>query len=192
MVLYNSSVVSQVFNVRSTQRLTPGKGPTTKLDPLGFPLTPGNQTPSDPKAGTGASALTTQAGLLSVAVTNVQAQQTPPAAARAVDEQADSAVRKAVLYFGPSGHNPRLFIGFRYVLGYVIAPEFLISNLLISGTKSTSMLVGALKSSTRWKTIAQASVSQHGMRFTSTPRSFARSTSKSLSSAPLPRVEVLH
>ena len=123
MVLWNSSIVSQVFNVRSTQRLTPGKGPTTKLDPLGFPLTPGNQTPS---AGPGASAPTTQAGLLSVAVTNVQAQQTPPAAARAVDEQADSAVRKAVLYFGPSGHNPRLFIGFRYVFCYVIAPEFLI------------------------------------------------------------------
>lgn len=52
-----------------------------------------------------------------MAVSNVQAQaqQTPPPALRAVDEQADSAVRKAVLYFGPSGHNPRLFIGFRCV-----------------------------------------------------------------------------
>ena len=63
-----------------------------------------------------------------MAVSNVQAQQTPPPAARAVDEQADSAVRKAVLYFGPSGHNPRLFIGFRCVLSSLIAVEVLICS----------------------------------------------------------------
>jgi hypothetical protein len=31
---------------------------------------------------------------------------------RSVDEQADSAVRKCVMYFGPT-HNPRLSIGYR-------------------------------------------------------------------------------
>ncbi|KAF8751454.1 Glycosyl transferases group 1 [Rhizoctonia solani] len=39
---------------------------------------------------------------------NVAGKATP----RAVDEQADSAVRKCVMYFGPT-HNPRLSIGYR-------------------------------------------------------------------------------
>jgi hypothetical protein len=132
-----------------------------------------------PRPGPGASALTTQGGLLSVAVANVQAQQTPPPALRAVDEQADSAVRKAVLYFGPSGHNPRLFIGFRCV--FDVFKRFdrgQTSCLFNLGTKSTSMLADAFVSSTLWRTTARASVSQRGTRFTNTPRSFARSKSK--------------
>jgi len=38
--------------------------------------------------------------------------QTKPATIRPADEQADSAVRKATVFFGPQ-HNPRLVIGFR-------------------------------------------------------------------------------
>lgn len=128
-----------------------------------------------------------------MAVANVQAQQTPPALLRAVDEQADSAVRKAVLYFGPSGHNPRLFIGFRYAFDvfqrFDRGQTFCLFNL---GTKSTSMLADAFISLTLSRTTARVSVSQRGTHFTNMPSSFARSISKLLSSALLPRVEVLH
>jgi hypothetical protein len=112
-------IVPIVFHVRSTQRLYPGR-PVAKLDEQGFPvqdnglLTP--QPQGLPGAGHPGHAYIPHSNLLSVAVGAVQTQaQAAEAAApvRPADEQADSAVRKAVLYFGPSGHNPRLSIGFR-------------------------------------------------------------------------------
>jgi alpha,alpha-trehalose phosphorylase (configuration-retaining) len=122
-------IVPIVFHVRSTQRLHPGR-PVAKLDDQGFPvhdtglLTP---LPQD-RVGSGGYTATgayVQSNLLSVAAgaaqTQAQAQAKAQAAAdasapvRPADEQADSAVRKAVMYFGPSGHNPRLTIGFRSV-----------------------------------------------------------------------------
>ncbi len=106
-------IVPLVFNVRSTQRLAPGR-PAPKTDSLGFPVTPsGLLTPQDNNSQQPGN------GLLSVAVANVvsdaqkEKAQTASPPTRTADEQADSAVRKAVLYFGPSGHHPRLSIGFR-------------------------------------------------------------------------------
>lgn len=99
-------IVPLVFHVRSTLRLH-GR-PSQKRDDHGFPITPGTDTPSNPIAKAGEAVATTVGGLL--AATKV-AEVKP--GVRALDEQADSAVRKAVLYFGPSGHNPRLLIGYR-------------------------------------------------------------------------------
>jgi hypothetical protein len=106
-------IVPLVFHVRSTQRLTPGR-PIAKTDRMGLPITPsGLLTPQIYDV----QKVQQQAGnshLLSVAAGTVQEQEVDVnAAIRPADEQADSAVRKAVLYFGPSGHNPRLSIGFR-------------------------------------------------------------------------------
>ena len=107
-------IVPLVFHVRSTQRLQPGR-PIAKLDAQGFPihstgvLTP---QPGDQQQGVQPP----PSNLLSVAAGTAQTQAADASApVRPADEQADSAVRKAVLYFGPSGHNPRLSIGFRWV-----------------------------------------------------------------------------
>lgn len=105
-------IVALVFHVRSTNRLH--ARPSKKTDSLGFPLTPGQETPQNPLAKAGEAVTTTVGGLLGVATQKAQetVNATTPTI-RSADEQADSAVRKAVLYFGPSGHNPRLAIGFR-------------------------------------------------------------------------------
>jgi len=103
-------IVPIVFHVRSTQRLYPGR-PPVKLDERGFPLrSPGLLTPQPGDT----EVKQPPSNILSVAAGTAQTQAAEPTApVRPADEQADSAVRKAVLYFGPSGHNPRLSIGFR-------------------------------------------------------------------------------
>lgn len=108
-------IVPIVFHVRSTQRLTPGR-PVPKVDDQGFPVNPtGLLTPQPGEYGQKPAGITPPASnILSVAAGTAQTQAADASApARPADEQADSAVRKAVLYFGPSGHNPRLTIGFR-------------------------------------------------------------------------------
>ncbi|KAG8764940.1 hypothetical protein FRC16_008215, partial [Serendipita sp. 398] len=106
-------IVPLVFHVRSTQRLLPGR-PTAKLDAEGFPIrSTGILTPQAAE-GTQQGYAVPPSNLLSVAAGSAQTQAADASApVRPADEQADSAVRKAVLYFGPSGHNPRLSIGFR-------------------------------------------------------------------------------
>ncbi|CAG7854241.1 Trehalose phosphorylase {ECO:0000312/EMBL:ABR88135.1}; AltName: Full=Trehalose synthase {ECO:0000250/UniProtKB:O75003}; Short=TSase {ECO:0000250/UniProtKB:O75003}; Flags: Precursor [Serendipita indica DSM 11827] len=107
-------IVPLVFHVRSTQRLQPGR-PVAKLDAQGFPIhSTGVLTPLPGTQQQQAAVQPPQSNLLSVAAGTAQTQAADASApVRPADEQADSAVRKAVLYFGPSGHNPRLSIGFR-------------------------------------------------------------------------------
>jgi alpha,alpha-trehalose phosphorylase (configuration-retaining) len=111
-------IVPIIFHVRSTQRLYPGR-PVAKLDDQGFPVHDTGLLTPQPQEGAGISGHPAQAyvphsNLLSVAAGSAQKQEADASApVRPADEQADSAVRKAVLYFGPSGHNPRLSIGFR-------------------------------------------------------------------------------
>jgi glycosyltransferase involved in cell wall biosynthesis len=107
-------IVPLVFHVRSTQRLQPGR-PVAKLDAQGFPIhSTGILTPQPGTQQQQAAVQPPPSNLLSVAAGTAQTQAADAAApVRPADEQADSAVRKAVLYFGPSGHNPRLSIGFR-------------------------------------------------------------------------------
>ncbi|KAG8835729.1 hypothetical protein FRC17_001520 [Serendipita sp. 399] len=104
-------IVPLVFHVRSTQRLQIGR-PVAKLDAQGFPIhSTGLLTPQPAE---GQQATPPPSNILAVAAGSAQVQAADAAApTRPADEQADSAVRKAVLYFGPSGHNPRLSIGFR-------------------------------------------------------------------------------
>lgn len=106
-------IVPLVFHVRSTQRLGPGRL-TAKVDAQGFPITPTG--PLTPQPGESQNVIPTSSShpnLLAVAAGTVKEEAVVPV--RPADEQADSAVRKAVLHFGPSGHNPRLSIGFRSV-----------------------------------------------------------------------------
>ncbi|CAG8670016.1 16449_t:CDS:2, partial [Acaulospora colombiana] len=107
-------IVPLVFHVRSTQRLTPGR-PLAKLDAQGFPIqSTGVLTPQPGGEGAAQQIQAPPSNILSVAAGTAQTQAADASApVRPADEQADSAVRKAVLYFGPSGHNPRLSIGFR-------------------------------------------------------------------------------
>lgn len=111
-------IVPIVFHVRSTQRLTPGR-PVPKTDEQGFPVHSTGLLTPQPQEGAErpAAPAVTIGNLLTVAAGSAQTQAADASAPlRPADEQADSAVRKAVLYFGPSGHNPRLSIGFRYVI----------------------------------------------------------------------------
>lgn len=104
-------IVPLIFHVRSTQRLSPGR-PNAKTDAMGLPVTPSGLLTPQIYDSQKVQQQAASSNLLSVAAGTVKEQEVS-APIRPADEQADSAVRKAVLYFGPSGHNPRLSIGFR-------------------------------------------------------------------------------
>ena len=163
-------IVPIVFHVRSTQRLHPGR-PVPKVDDQGFPVhSTGILTPlPEEYAQKPAAAAAPPSNLLSVAAGSAQTQADASAPLRPADEQADSAVRKAVLYFGPSGHNPRLSIGFRCVLVFMAGYYQLILEII--GMKSNPMQLEESALLIRMRTIALRSAHPRSMPYFITQKS---------------------